>query len=234
MRTCLNFLKAFTQSVCLFTLAFCYSAFASTDVSFWNSNVNSRLNQIEVRDVVQDGSGAIWFATQEGLTRYNGVAVSLYNAANSDSGGLQSGEVRDLAISPTGQLWVLTNEIQSFDQRTQSFEIVAALSALPSAHALSIDPDGLVWMGLDGAVALFRPSTNSIETVKLPDILLPGQNEPLRTSRIERLLPLEDRILAINSRGVFDLRKGASGEILITPLFNLTNSVTSAVIAAEV
>ena len=230
----MNFLKAFTKSVCLGTLTLCYPVSASTDVSFWNSNVNNRLNQIEVRDAIQDGSGAIWFATQEGLTRYNGVGVSLYNAANSDSGGLQSGEVRDLAISPEGTLWVLTNDIQTFDPRTQSFQPVVALNTLSSPNALNIDSDGLLWIGLDGAVGLFRPSTRSIETVKLPDFLLPGQNEPSRTSRVERLISLNDRILGVNSRGVFDFRKGASGEILITPLANLTNDVSSAVITAEV
>jgi len=229
-----NLLKAFTKSACLCTLAFCYPVFASTDVSFWNSNVNNRLNQIEVRDVAQDGSGAIWFATQEGLTRYNGVTVSLYNAANSESGGLQSGEVRDLAVSPEGKLWVLTSKIQAFDQSSQSFVVAEELVSLPSPNALNIDSDGLLWIGLDGAVGLFRPSTRSIETVKLPDFLLPGQNEPSRTSRVERLIPYEDRILAVNSRGVFDLRKGAAGEILITPLVNLINNAASAVITAKV
>lgn len=223
-----------SKSACLATLAFCCSTIASTDVTFWNSNVNNRLNQIEVRDVAQDGSGAIWFATQEGLTRYNGVGVSLYNAANSDSGGLQSGEVRDLAVSPNGALWVLTNEIQAFDQRTQSFKATPALSSLSSPTALGIDSDGLLWIGLDGAVGLFRPSTASVETVKLPDIALPGQSKPRRTSRIERLIPLGDRVIGINSRAVFDFRKGPSGEIRIIPLADLTNDVSSAVITAEV
>ena len=104
------------KSVCLGTLTLCYAVFASTDVSFWNSNVNNRLNQIEVRDVIQDGSGAIWFATQEGLTRYNGVRVSLFNAANSDSGGIESGEVRDLAVSQDVHLWVFTKHIQTFNK----------------------------------------------------------------------------------------------------------------------
>ena len=230
----LNFLEVVKKSVCLGTLTLCCSAFASTDVSFWNSNVNNRLNQIEVRDVEQDGSGAIWFATQEGLTRYNGVTVSLYNAANSDSGGLQSGEVRDLAVSPEGRLWVLTNEIQTFNPLTQSFEVATELDSVPSPNALSIDSDGLLWIGLDGAVGLFRPSTGSVETVQLPDVALPGQSAPRRTSRIERLIPLADRVIGINSRAVFDFRKGPSGEIRIIPIANLTNDVSSAVITAEI
>ena len=82
----------------LATLTFCHFSFASTDVSFWNSSVNNRLNQIEVRAVLQDGSGALWFATQEGLTRYNGVRADTFSAANSESGGLRAEEELGEAI----------------------------------------------------------------------------------------------------------------------------------------
>ncbi len=132
-------------------LAFCYAANAETNVSFWNSSVNNRLNQIEVRYVAQDGSGALWFATQEGLTRYNGVRTDTYSAANSETGGLQPGEVRSLSVSPNGTLWVLTNVIQSFDPEQQRFIALEQLSDKFTPVSLAIGSDGLIWMGLDGA-----------------------------------------------------------------------------------
>ena len=100
------------------TLAFSVSA--NTDVTFWNSSVNNRLNQIEVRSVAQDGSGALWFATQEGLTRYNGVRADTFSAANSEAGGLRPGVVRSLSVSNDGRLWVLTNALQTFDPEAQN------------------------------------------------------------------------------------------------------------------
>ena len=65
---------------------------------------------------------------REGLTRYNGVAVSR-NAANQIR-GLQSGEVRDLAVSPEGSYGYLPVKY-GFDQSSQSFVVAEELAFLP-------------------------------------------------------------------------------------------------------
>ena len=109
-------------------LAFCVSAKARTDVTFWESPVNSKLNSIEVSEIVQDGSGAIWFATQEGLTRQRGEDVDIFTAANLEQGGLKPGRIVDLAVSSAGHLWVLTRSLQVFNPKTQSFDTPVTLS----------------------------------------------------------------------------------------------------------
>ena len=129
-------------------LASCWFATAKTDVTFWNSDVNNRLNQIEVHQVAQDGSGALWFATQEGLTRYNGVTVDTFTAANADEGGLQAGEIRALAVSPAGELWVLTQSIQVFNSVSQKFEVIKDLTKDFTPTSMSFSDDGLLWIGL--------------------------------------------------------------------------------------
>ena len=214
------------------TLAF--SASANTDVTFWNSSVNNRLNQIEVRSVAQDGSGALWFATQEGLTRYNGVRADTFSAANSESGGLSPGEVRSLTVSPNGRLWVLTNTLQSFDPSTQQFIPFLKLTENLAPVSIAADDDGLIWIGLDGAVAVYRPSTESLEIIDLPKIELPGQAKPKNESLLKQLLPSEDRVIGVSSTSVFDLKKTSSGEIRVTPIINLTPIISSAVITAEI
>ena len=81
--------KWYPKLVGVVLLAFCVSAQARTDVTFWESPVNSKLNSIEVSEIAQDGSGALWFATQEGLTRQRGEAVDIFTAANTSVGGLK-------------------------------------------------------------------------------------------------------------------------------------------------
>ncbi len=199
----------------LATLAFCHFSFASTDVSFWNSSVNNRLNQIEVRAVLQDGSGALWFATQEGLTRYNGVRADTFSAANSESGGLQPGEVRSFSVSTEGHLWVLTNTLQVFVPETQSFSVFPGLDDTLFPNTIAFDADGLLWVGLDGAVGLINTATTgSVEAFDLPDIL---QFDSRATSRppssllLVKLLPYRETVLGVNSLGVFEFRKSSSG-----------------------
>ena len=156
-----------TTHIC--ALFFCWSVEASTDVTFWNSNVNNRLNQIEVRFATQDGSGALWFATQEGLTRYNGLRADSFSAANAEMGGLQPGEVKALANSPDGELWVLTNSIQRLDRSSLLYEPLENLDSQLQPSAIAFDKDGLLWIGLDAAIGLYGPSTKSYEVVNLPD-----------------------------------------------------------------
>jgi ligand-binding sensor domain-containing protein len=153
------------RAALLFALLFCASVEASTDVTFWNSNINNRLNQIEVRFVAQDGSGALWFATQEGLTRYNGIRADSFSAANADLGGLQAGEVKALAKSPDGELWVLTNSIQRLDKASLLFQPTVDIGGTMQPTAIAFDTDGLLWIGLEGYVGLYRPSTKSFETI---------------------------------------------------------------------
>ena len=120
--------KSIAKLVGVILLAFCVSAQARTDVTFWESPVNSKLNSIEVSEIVQDGSGAIWFATQEGLTRQRGEDVDIFTAANLEEGGLKPGRISALAVSPAGRLWVLTRSLQVFNPETQSFETPVTFS----------------------------------------------------------------------------------------------------------
>ena len=219
----------------LATLAFCHFSFASTDVSFWNSSVNNRLNQIEVRAVLQDGSGALWFATQEGLTRYNGVRADTFSAANSESGGLQPGEVRSFSVSTEGHLWVLTNTLQVFVPETQSFSVFPGLDDTLFPNTIAFDADGLLWVGLDGAVGLINTATGSVETFELPEMLqfIPEQRAS-PSSLLVKLLPYRETVLGVNSLGVFEFRKSSSGTVVITPLTDFTQLVSSAVSTAEI
>ena len=209
-------------------------ASASSDVTFWNSSVNNRLNQIEVRFAVQDGSGALWFATQEGLTRYNGIRADTFSAANAEAGGLRPGEVRSLTVSARGHLWVLTSAIQTFDPETQEFAPLSLLDKKYAPVSLATDQNGLVWIGLDGAVGLYRPNTESLEILKLPTTTLPGKDDRSVTSPIQHLIPNGDHAVGVSPTAVFELKITSTGEIIATPIANLASAISSTVITAAI
>ena len=56
---------------------------------------------------MEDAEGSLWFATQEGLARYDGSSLRTYRAAPAP-GGLSSSYVTALAVSPYGSQWVDT------------------------------------------------------------------------------------------------------------------------------
>ena len=225
-------LRKYLGAVWLFALPLFASA--STDVTFWNSSVNNRLNQIEVRSAVQDGSGALWFATQEGLTRYNGIRADTFSAANADAGGLRPGEVRSLTVSARGHLWVLTGVIQTFDPETQEFAPLSLLDKKYAPVSLATDQNGLVWIGLDGAVGLYRPNTESLEILTLPTTTLPGKDDRSVTSPIQHLIPNGDHAVGVSPTAVFELKITSTGEIIATPIANLASAISSTVITAAI
>jgi diguanylate cyclase (GGDEF)-like protein len=71
----------------------------------WTSE--SGLPQNSVQTIAQTTDGYLWFGTQEGLTRFDGVHFVTYTRHNAD--GLTSSNIQALAASRDGSLWVGTD-----------------------------------------------------------------------------------------------------------------------------
>lgn len=66
------------------------------------------LSQLSVLKIHQDKSGFMWFATRNGLNRYDGNSFVVYKHSNGDSLSLSSNHVTALAEDDRGNLWVGT------------------------------------------------------------------------------------------------------------------------------
>ena len=63
-----------------------------------------------VLDVVQDQQGFIWIATTNGLCRYDGSEIKIYDYVNNDTSALYTRSVRDLMVDRlTGKIWLSTS-----------------------------------------------------------------------------------------------------------------------------
>ena len=217
-------------------LASCFLAMAKTDVTFWNSVVNNRLNQIEVHQVAQDGSGALWFATQEGLTRYNGVTVDTFTAANATEGGLQTGEIKALAVSPVGELWVLTQSIQVFRSATQKFEVVEDLAEELTPRSMSFNDDGLLWIGLDRAVGLYRPGLSELLIFDLPaESDADGFSATDRwVTPVVQIITHGSSVFAINSDAVYRFEQNGEGHFSSEVIFNFATFESNVIVNSAV
>src|SRR5262245_138216 len=75
---------------------------------FSRLSVEDGLAQSSVVDVLQDRLGFLWFATEEGLCRYDGQRFVTYRAGTAP-GMLANSNVTALAEDPHGDLWVGTS-----------------------------------------------------------------------------------------------------------------------------
>src|SRR5262245_48477885 len=76
-----------------------------------------------VRAIIQDGNGFIWFGTQDGLVRYDGTKMHVYRPRENDPRSISSGYITSLRIDANGKLWAATAEhgVNVYDPATDQF-----------------------------------------------------------------------------------------------------------------
>jgi len=108
-----------------------------------------------VHDIVQDGRGFMWAATQSGLNRYDGHDVRVYETAANDPTSIGHNFVWTLHVDPEGTLWLGTERgINRYDPANDNFirEPWPGLS-LSNFRVRKIiqDDRGFFWIGTLGS-----------------------------------------------------------------------------------
>ncbi|MDQ7049422.1 MAG: two-component regulator propeller domain-containing protein [Enterobacterales bacterium] len=73
-----------------------------------------------VYDIAQDGDGFIWFATEDGLQKYDGFDFTDYRHSRLDDHSISSNIVRSLLVDSKDQLWIGTNNGLNIYTKTQN------------------------------------------------------------------------------------------------------------------
>ena len=90
------------------------------DLKFTHLTTNDGLSQGYVVDILQDRRGFMWFATRDGLNRYDGYTFVVDKRNPNDPGSLSSSFIQDLMEDDHGYLWVATNNgVNRFDPATE-------------------------------------------------------------------------------------------------------------------
>ena len=108
------------------------------------------LPQNSVLAIAQTPDGYLWFGTEEGLLRFDGVRFVKFDKRN--VGILQSNEVDALLVDHRGILWMGTRGggLVSFHRGVfRAFNQKDGLSSA-SVQALYEDPEGRLWIATDG------------------------------------------------------------------------------------
>jgi len=145
------------------------------DLRFQRLSLEHGLSQNSVYAILQDQRGFLWFATQDGLNRYDGYDFQVYKSAPGRN-SLAHNFVRVLIQDPSGELWVGTDAggLDRFDPVSATF--VHYRNATGDSHSLSsdrvralyLDRDGGLWVGtLDGGLNRFDRDTNRFERFDL-------------------------------------------------------------------
>jgi ligand-binding sensor domain-containing protein/signal transduction histidine kinase len=126
------------------------------------------LSQSIVYDILEDHEGFLWFATRDGVNRYDGHRFKVYRHVPGDLGTLSDSKARVLLEDRDGAIWVGTVEggMNRLDRDTETF-MRYPFPAHPRDQqgfgritALAQDSTGLIWIGTySGGLFSLDPDT---------------------------------------------------------------------------
>ena len=116
-------------------LAIAFSTYAQQHCFFTHYSTEDGLSQNTVMNILQDHKDNLWFATWDGINRFNGYTFKTYKARQGNYISLTNNRVDRMYEDRYGFLWLLTydNRVHRFDPKTETFEQVPAAGEEGSA-----------------------------------------------------------------------------------------------------
>ena len=133
---------------------------------FENISLEEGLSQSTIFATVQDHQGFLWFATEDGLNRYDGYDFTVYKYDPEDPSSLGDNWILSLLVDRSGALWIGTREggLERYDSETDQFIHYRNDPEDPTSindnevTALFQDQSGLIWAGThSGGLNQFDP-----------------------------------------------------------------------------
>jgi len=144
--------------VLLFILCF-HRLLAQTSSEFTLLSTDQGLSQGMVFDILQGHDGFLWFATKDGLNRYDGYNFKIFAHDPFDRFSISNNEVRQLFEDKKGRIWV--NCLQGLDLfipasgrffhlSSEHLPIYTGSASVVSLLTFADTPDGAVWIADGG------------------------------------------------------------------------------------
>ena len=113
------------------------------------------LPQNTVQAIVQTQDGYLWFGTQEGLVRFDGLNFTIFDKENTPA--FKSNDIRFLQQDRQGRLWISTS-YGLVCRHNGQFTGYTTNEGLPDNSIGSVveDVNGNVWIGTDGGLVRFE------------------------------------------------------------------------------
>ena len=140
------------------------------NIRFDQINVADGLSQSNVKCILQDSRGFMWFGTRDGLNRYDGYKFIVYKNEPENPFSISHDFIADIIEDKDGNLWIATwgGGINKFDRQKNRFtnyrhdpKNTISLSS-DFTTSLIQDHAGNIWVGTDGAgLNRYEPNKNS-------------------------------------------------------------------------
>ena len=159
-----KFITVFLMTLCLF-----FQAYASTPAG--NSPYRTRLTSTydglpsdNVQQVLQDSEGYMWFATHNGLARYDGARMTVFKSDIRSGEVLTNNNITCLAEDKLNRIWIGTQEgLNVFDKKRSAIRrIIRPELRSNTISCLLATRDGRIFVGSDQGLFEYLTDTDSL------------------------------------------------------------------------
>lgn len=190
----------------------CGAAFSQSNkqIAFRELTVEHGLSQNSVVSIAQDSTGYMWFATQDGLNKYDGKQFVHFPYQFEDVTRNTYSKLGKIFIDHDDRAWILTNSgmLHKQDKASQAFEQVGNLK---NVSTLVQHSNNDYFIGTYGT-GLYRISEKTKDTVQL---LKPGDSSLVAYSMDvldgQVLVATTDGFLVVAANGTYRFVKVAPG-----------------------
>lgn len=153
--------------IVLFTgLLFCAFVCSNThaqqsNLSFINFSSKHGLSSNVVNAIHKDRYGYMWFGTDDGLTKFDGVNFTIYKHNPDDSTSIGANGISQICEDRYGNLWIGTDgRLSRYDIEKNAFVNYGFTRS--GIRALCTDHRGNVWVGGYAGLFMFDPRTGKV------------------------------------------------------------------------
>jgi ligand-binding sensor domain-containing protein/signal transduction histidine kinase len=174
---------------------------SSPSLRFEEITLKNGLSQATVLDILQDDQGFMWFATQDGLNRYDGYDFVVYRHDQDNINSLSENYINNVFQDSQGQLWLTTrNGLNRFDPSTNEFtrfyHDIHNPNSLSANWTFGVIEDrfGRIWVGTyNSGINIYDPKTKVFTALK---------HDPQDSG-------------SLGDNGIYDMFMDASGDIWV-------------------
>ncbi|ATD54992.1 ligand-binding sensor domain-containing protein [Clostridium chauvoei] len=146
--------------------------FAEKICKYEQLTVEDGLSQSTVKKILQDSSGYMWFATMDGLNRYNGFEYRILRHENGNENSLTSSNITDILEDKNGNLWVATLKgLNKVNKKTlevkRIYKNINGKKKIynKSIFNLEMDDSGNIWIATSNGLDKYNVDNDEITSI---------------------------------------------------------------------
>src|SRR5690242_9364291 len=176
-------------------------------VNFTSLSTRDGLLSNSVNAILKDRYGLMWFATDDGLNKFDGTNFTVYRYHPGDTTSLRTNEVLALHEDRSGNLWIGTSGggLSLYDRKKDRFLHYPVRTGTPTLSGSDVirgicsDYRGNIWIAQYEGLYMLDPATQTISKQQLRD----EAGRPVKTTLLTIFEDSKHRLWIASDKGLF-------------------------------